>query len=348
MERRRARAWSSLLSVALVVLHVPVSLHAQAAPAGAALLGAAADAAGELPRMHSLLVSHCGELILERYYNGTRPGRLANVKSASKSIISALTGIAIHRGHLSGLDHRIGDIFPELLAGEANAAKRAITIGDLLSMRSGLESTSSRNYGAWVLSGHWVRFALTRDLVSPPGTRMEYSTGNTHLLSAILSKVTGKSTWQFAQDQLAGPLGFTLARWPQDPQGIYFGGNDMLLTPRQMLAFGELYLNRGRANGRQVVPEAWIDASTVALTRSRISDQRYGYGWWVRELGGLHTFYAWGYGGQFIFVVPDLQLVVVATSAATAGEERRDHRRLVYDLIERQIIGPLLSGDRAN
>jgi CubicO group peptidase (beta-lactamase class C family) len=153
--------------------------------------------------------------------------------------------------------------------------------------------------------------------------------------------VTGKSTWQFAQDQLARPLGFALARWPQDPQGIYFGGNDMLMTPRQMLAFGELYLNRGLVNGHQIVSRRWVELSTVPLTRSPISDQQYGYGWWFRNLGGHDTFYAWGYGGQFIFVVPTLDLVVVTTSAATAGDERRDHRRTVYDLVERFIIEPL-------
>jgi len=318
-------------------------LRAQEAAPHAALLEPAAVAAGQLPRMHSLLVSHRGELILERYYNGTRQQTLANIKSASKSVISALVGIAIDRGHLSGLEHRLGDILPELLPGEANAAKRAITIGDLLSMRSGLESTSNRNYGAWVLSRNWVRFALTRELESPPGQRMEYSTGNSHVLSAILTKVTGKNTWQFAQDQLAAPLGFSLARWPQDPQGIYFGGNDMLMTPRQMVAFGQLFLNDGVSNGRQVVSEAWVNASTVALTRSRISDQQYGYGWWWRNLGGHDTFYAWGYGGQFIFVVRDLDLVVVATSAATVSDDRRDHRRVVYDMVERFVIQPLAS-----
>src|SRR5690606_20878602 len=108
--------------------------------------------------------------------------------------------------------------------------------------QSGLESTSGRNYGAWVQSRNWVRDALRRPLVVPPGTRMEYSTGTSHLLSALLTRVTKKSTWAFAQETLAKPLGFSLPRWPQDPQGIYFGGNDMLLTPRQMVAFGELYL----------------------------------------------------------------------------------------------------------
>ena len=115
---------------------------------------------------------------------------------------------------------------------------------------------------------------------------MDYSTGNTHLLSAILTKATGKSTWQFAQEVLARPLGFSLAQWPRDPQGIYFGGNDMLMTPRQMVAFGELYLKRGTVTGAQVVPAAWVDASFVPRDALALSEQTYGYGWWMRELAG--------------------------------------------------------------
>jgi CubicO group peptidase (beta-lactamase class C family) len=208
-------------------------------------------------------------------------------------------------------------------------------------MRSGLESTSNRNYGAWVQSRNWVRHALMQPLLAEPGARMQYSTGNTHLLSAIITKATGKTTWQFAQETLAKPLGFSLAPWPRDPQGIYFGGNDMLMTPRQMLAFGELYLNRGRSGGRQLVPEQWIETSLVPRGRSNFSEQMYGYGWWIRELAGQEAFYAWGFGGQFIFVVPSLELVVVSTSAATVSDDRRTHRRTVDDIIEQLIVAPL-------
>ena len=142
-------------------------------------------------------------------------------------------------------------------------------------MQSGLESTSNRNYGAWVQSGNWVRHALAKALVSRPGTDMTYSTGNSHLLSAILTKATGRSTWQFAQEALAKPLGFTLAQWPRDPQGIYFGGNDMLMTPRQMLAFGELYLNewpnRGSADRVREFVERLVRASRpIAHQRTRV------------------------------------------------------------------------------
>lgn len=304
--------------------------------AQAPALDSAAAAGAGLPRLHSLLVSHRGTVVLERYYNGTRPSRPANVKSVSKSVISALVGIAHARGHITNLEQPIGDFFPELAD---DPDKRAIRIVDLLTMQAGLESTSGRNYGAWVQSRNWVRDALRRPLLSPPGTRVDYSTGNSHLLSALLTRATKKSTWQFAQETLAKPLGFSLARWPRDPQGVYFGGNDMLMTPRQMLAFGELYLRRGRVGGIEVVPGRYVDASFVPRGQSRWgSDRYYGYGWWIRQLDGHPAFYAWGYGGQFIFVVPTLDLVVTTTSVSTPGGERRGHNRSIYELVEREIV----------
>ena len=334
-----------LLCVVLGLLTVRAP-GAQGPPAGdgrtAPSFAEAVEAARELPRLHSLLVSWRGDLVLERYYNGITATRQANVKSAAKSVISALVGIAIDRDLIPGVDTPIATYFPQL-SKDGDARKRAITIEDLLTMRSGLESTSNRNYGAWVLSPNWVQYALARRLVSAPGTLMDYSTGNTHLLSAILTQVSGGTTWQFANDALARPLGFTLARWPRDPQGIYFGGNDMLMTPRQMLTFGGLYLNQGRVNGRQIVSEDWIERSWIPRGRSGWSGQQYGYGWWVRDLGEHRTYYAWGFGGQYIFVIPDLELVVVTTSSSAVAEDRRSHRRSVFDLVEHLVVRPLAS-----
>jgi CubicO group peptidase (beta-lactamase class C family) len=195
-------------------------------------------------------------------------------------------------------------------------------------------------------------------MFAAPGQEMEYSTGNSHLLSAILTKATGKTTLQFANDVLARPLGFaSFAPWPRDPQGIYFGGNDMLMTPRQMLAFGQLYLNRGRAGDRQIVPAAWVDKSCEGRTRNRrpgnpaadatggfdpMRDRKYGYGWWVHEIRGRETCFAWGYGGQYIFVLPDLDLVMVVTSSPDVSEERRGHRRVVFEILDRLVVAPLL------
>ncbi len=167
---------------------------AQPAPAPVPLrLGAAIEAARALPRLHSLLVSWRGQVVLEQYLNGARAGRLANVKSVSKSIISALVGIALDRKLIANVRQPIAPFFPGLLDRAVDLPKRQITVEDLLTMRSGLESTSSRSYGAWVRSGHWVKHVLTRELQAAPGTTMEYSTGNTHLLSAVLTRVRARA-----------------------------------------------------------------------------------------------------------------------------------------------------------
>ena len=329
-----------------VLAWVALTFIAHAAAAQDDRFAGAVNAAGDLPRLHSLLASWRGEVVLERYFNGARATRAANVKSVSKSIISALVGVAIDRGMVPGPETPIRTYFPEI-AKDRDARKQRITIEDLLTMRSGLESTSNRNYGAWVQSRNWVQHALAKPLFAEPGTEMEYSTGNTHLLSAILTKATGASTWQFAQDSLAKPLGFTLPRWPQDPQGIYFGGNDMLLTPRQMLSFGELYLRHGRISVKgsdpttQVVPRKWIEQSFVPRGVSPISGNQYGYGWWMREIAGHQAYFAWGFGGQYIILVPDLDLVVVTTSASTVAEDRRSHRRTLFELVEDLVIAPV-------
>lgn len=320
-----------------IVLAQPTSAQATVGKP-APVLEEAAKAAAQLPRLRSLLVSHKGALILERYYGGARATQPANIKSASKSVISALVGIAVSKGLIKSVDQPIVQFFPEL-ARDPEPKKRDITIEDLITMRSGLESTSGREYGAWVQSRNWVRYVLAQPLTDEPGTRVEYSTGTSHLLSAILTKATKRSTWQFAQEELARPLGFSLAQWPQDPQGIYFGGNDMLMTPRQMIRFGELYQNGGRIGDRQLIPKAWIDQTAVGRGRSRWgSDREYGYGFWIREFAGHKSFYAWGYGGQFIFVVPDLDLVVVTTSRADVSRDRRDHNDGIYRLVETLIV----------
>jgi CubicO group peptidase (beta-lactamase class C family) len=326
--------------IGLGVLASSPGVSAQAPAATAVDLDIRA-AAGELPQLRSLLVSSSGQLVADYHARGVRPDAPANVKSASKSIISTLVGIAIDRGAIKSVKEPIVTYFPELRT-DADRRKQAITVEDLLTMRAGLESTSGRNYGAWVRSGNWVRHALRQPMVSEPGGSMEYSTGSSHLLSAILTKATGTSTWQFAQDALTTPIGFRLARWPQDPQGIYFGGNEMLLAPKQMIAIGELYLNRGRANGRQVVPASWVDTSCVPRTTSAWdSDRQYGYGWWIQEFRHGTACFAWGYGGQYIFVFRNLNLVVAATSSTTASEERRGHRRRLLALIEDHVLRPI-------
>ena len=293
--------------------------------------------ARSLPRLRSLLVATGGTLLEEHYFNGATRETRANLKSASKTLIAILVGIAIDRGHLAGVDQPIADFFPEDL-GEADPIRRSITIEDLLTMRSGLETTSNRNYGRWVASRHWVRHVLTRPMVDRPGGRMIYSTGSTHLLSAILTQATGMTTLAFGRRYLARPLGIDLPAWVRDPQGIYLGGNEMALTPRAMLAVGDLFRRGGSVDGLELVSRSWIEASWTPRTASRWSRRQYGYGWWMRTLAGYRTYYGWGYGGQFVFVIPALDSVIVATSAPEPGDGRRRHRRELDTLIDCLVV----------
>ena len=290
------------------------------------------------PRLHSLLVSQGGQLVYERYFNDHSPNELENVKSVSKSVLSALIGIAIHRGDLRGLDVTLDEFFDTELQAISDPAKARISLENLLTMQSGLQSTSIENYGAWIASDNWVSAALESPMVAPPGEDMVYSTGNTHLLSAILTRATGKSTFEFAREALADPMGFELSPWPRDPQGIYFGGNDMELTPRQLLALGELYLQDGRMGDRQIIPAEWVEASLSPRAKSPQGEARYyGYGWWVAELMGHTVPHAWGHGGQFIMLVPDLDLVLVSTSSAAADSVANEHANNVYGMLQRVI-----------
>jgi CubicO group peptidase (beta-lactamase class C family) len=293
--------------------------------------------AATLPRLRSLLVQQHDSLVGERYFHGATATRPANIKSASKSVMSALAGIALAEGTFRGLDQPLGELLPAETRG-LDSAKRAIRLEDLLTMRAGLQSTSFGGYGAWVSSRNWVRDALRRPMVDEPGHRggdMIYSTGTSHLLSAALTHAAGTSTYEYARRKLAAPLGIRLRPWLADPQGIYFGGNEMHLTPRDMVKFGQLYLRRGRGpDGTQLLPAAWIDSSWVPRTRSRFNDNRYGYGWWIREAAGHPVYFAWGYGGQYVFVVPSLDLVVVTTSDPNAPSRSGNHRDEIYDLLE--------------
>jgi CubicO group peptidase (beta-lactamase class C family) len=319
-----------------------LAVASPAAPRPTATFADVVARASTLPRLRSLLVSVDGQIVEERYFRGATAARAENLKSASKSIIALLVGIALDRGLLKSLDQPIGPFFPQYLKGQPE--KAAITIGDLVSMRAGLEATSGRDYGRWVLSGNWVRHALQQPFEDEPGGRMVYSTGSSHLLSAILTRVSGMSTLEFARRHLGKPLGITIPAWTRDPQGIYLGGNEMHLRSRDLLKIGELVLNEGRAGNRQVVSEQWLRESAVPRTVSRFSGTRaYGYGWWLRELADYDVVYAWGYGGQFAFVIPDLRAVVVTTSVSDPGSERRDHLDGIYDLVEETVI-PAIEG----
>ena len=217
-----------------------------------------------------------------------------------------------------------------------------ITIGNLLSMQAGLGRMSGPNYGRWVSSRNWVRAALAEPFDDDPGGAMLYSTGSTHLLSAILTRTSGRSTRELAREWLGPVEGFSIGAWDRDPQGIYVGGNQMAMTARSLLAFGELYRNGGRNKaGEQVVPESWVTESWRVRTASRFTGDGYGYGWFQRQIGGQDVHYAWGFGGQMLYIAPAIGLTVAMTSREDDPSARSGHRDDLHVLLG-EIIGAVV------
>lgn len=310
----------------------------------AAVMAEVSARAAQLPRLHALLVARHGTILFERRFSGPALDRPVNIKSASKTLLSALAGIAIDRGVIRGVDSRIAPFLAAELPANPDPRLHRIEIGHLLSMQAGLGPTSGAHYGAWVSSPNWVRFALARPFEDEPGGRMIYSTGSSHLLSAVLTRASGRTTLALARDWLAEPLGINLPPWPQDPQGIYFGGNEMLMSPRDLLRFGELYRRGGEMDGRRILSARWIEESWRPRGVSPWSGNGYGYGWFARQSRGHQVRFAWGYGGQMLFVVPDLALTVVMISDPTPHARAESHVPELHRLLDDGIVPAALKG----
>lgn len=331
----QAHPWFTSLRAICAVILLTLGSSASADSA----LNAVVDQAEQLDQLETLIISRHGQVIVERGYRGHRTTTPTNIKSASKTVISALVGIAIDKGVLTGTDQRMAELLRNDFPADPDHRLHDVTVGNLLSMQAGLGSTSGRNYGAWVASRNWVRAALARPFEAEPGGTMIYSTGSSHLLSAILTRRTGQSTLQLARRWLASLDDFAISAWTRDPQGIYLGGNEMAMTPRSLLAFGELYRRGGlTAAGERLLSEEWIEASWTPRTRSRYTGHGYGYGWFITSLEGEAVRYGWGYGGQMLYVVPGLEMTVVMTSNThQPSSGAMGHRDALHRLLGRII-----------
>lgn len=286
----------------------------------------------DLPQLRAVAVWRDGAEVAARGY-GSDPDRATNIKSASKSVISALAGIAIQRGLFSGPRQPVAAILKADLPPDPDPRLARLTLGNLLAMQAGLERQSGPNYGAWVSSRNWVRSALAAPFVAEPGQGMLYSTASTHLVSAMLTRASGQSTLDLARDWLAIP-GFRITGWERDPQGIYLGGNQMAMSTRSLLAFGAAYA----AGGQGVIPPEWIEESWQPRTRSIFNGEEYGYGWFISRIGGREVRYGWGYGGQMIYVFPGRAPVAIAmTSDPDQPSARSGYRSDLHALAGRIV-----------
>ncbi len=191
-----------------------------------------------------------------------------------------------------------------------------------------------------------MNFALTRTFLDEPGGGFMYSTGNTHLLSAVLTEASGKSTWELAREWLGKPLGIDIPGWTRDPQGIYFGGNEMALSPRALFKFAELYRNSGVVSGQRILSEDWIRASWTPQGSDRRGNG-YGYGWFIAEAYGHPVYFGWGFGGQMLYVVPDLALTVIITSDSTTRSVDDGYICMLHDLVANGFMPAAMGKDIA-
>ncbi len=272
------------------------------------------EAVDNLPQLHSIQVQKGNDLVYAADPRGPGFGRLANIKSCSKSIVALLLGAALDRNEVSSVSTTLKEAAPRLLTQGVTKGTEAITLEDLVTLRAGLERTSGANYGTWVSSPNWVADALSRPMVAEPGTRMLYSTGSTHVLGAALTEITGLSLLAQARARLGSALDIEIPAWTRDPQGYYLGGNEMALTPEAMLRLAVLMRDRGRFGGTQVISEDWITSSLRPYARSPWSGLSYGYGWFLSPSGYV---LGRGYGGQIIAAHPERDLAVAITSDPT-------------------------------
>ena len=324
------RRWLIIFSTLfLICLTSCTSKRETVAVAGFAELDAQI-ADGVYGDINSLLIWHDGEMVHESYYRGIDAETMNQIYSVTKSITSAMIGRAIEEGHIASIDEKMIDYFVgyETIFAQ-DGRKQKITLEDLLTMRGGFAwDELSAIYGqetndvtSLIRANDWVQYVLEQELATEPGTTFSYNSGITMLLGSILQDATGETAESYTKENLFEPLGIEKWQWRRTPNRTTNTGWGLFLRPTDMIKFGQLYLQEGEWEGEQIIPSAWVAQSTAPTVR--IDDAYdYGYQWWrfadeneiVADLDENDLYFAWGFGGNFIFVVPHLDLVVVATA----------------------------------
>lgn len=269
----------------------------------------------------SLIVCREGTIVAEEYYyyNNYGPDSIKNIMSVTKTFTGVLVGLAIEKGFIESVNDPISKYLTGIVT-FPDDIKPKITIDQLLKMTFGHAwngtSTSSLFEECFNESEDNLQFIIDLPLVSKPGTVFNYSDGASHLLSVIITVATGMNTLDFARENLFDPIGITKFDWSTDDRGYPLGAAYLRIKPVDMVKFGNLILNKGKYNGNQIVPESWIN--TMTTTKISTNDDvlygpEYGYQIWLGNASGHRYYMAMGWGGQFIFIVPDQKLVVTAT-----------------------------------
>ncbi|WP_419942914.1 serine hydrolase domain-containing protein [Candidatus Palauibacter sp.] len=307
-------------------------------------LDAAFDDADEaVPNLRSLIVVRNGRLVREEYFGGMHRDSAFDMRSVTKTVTALLVGLASERGSLDPEDRMTEWLQHPSLRAEHDA----IRVRDLLTMTSGIRWSDDEHFTPWARSGRPVGFVLDLPIVAAPGRQFMYNTGGSHLLAVIVSSAVGGDALEFAERGLFGPLGIVNKRWPVMQDSVIVGGAALALRARDAARIGQLLLQGGRSGAEQVVSRAWVEAQTARLVSlgdigGVLRDAGYGYQTWNDRAGGdanVSAFVMWGYGGQFVWVVPDRQLVVVSqTHWRGVRDYDFEQAGRVADLVVRPVI----------
>jgi CubicO group peptidase (beta-lactamase class C family) len=278
--------------------------------------------AAKLPRLYALLVVKDGYLIAEKYFNEGSVEQKNELQSATKSVTSALVGIALEQGCLSSVDQKMMEFFPEFAGQIDDPRKEQITIRDMLQMRSGYPDEETGGPALWeaLVSGDYMPLILGIPLTRDPGTKFQYSGLTSHWLGVIVARACGTDLKSFAQEHLFSPLNAEVGDWLMQLDGYYSGLAGMHVAARDMAKFGLLYLNEGEYEGNRIFPAGWVRDSLQRYSDPAKSsygyfrDCGYGYQWWSARAGDRYFSYASGHGGQLVVLLDELDMVIVTAA----------------------------------
>ncbi len=279
--------------------------------------------AEKLKTLYSLVIVRHGYLIAEGYFNGGSVKQRTIMASVTKSVTSALVGIALEQRLLSNIDHKMVDFFPELASKISDPRKQKITLRNMIEMRAGYPWEAIRDdLYTGLGSGDYLPLIEKFPLASDPGTRFHYSNMTSNWLGLIVARSSGMSLKAYAEKYLFTPLGVEAGKWIQDAEGNNIGCGGLHLSARDAAKFGLLYLNNGRFNGYQIIPENWVKDSLQTYSVNEgpkkkvghFRDIGYGYHWWSAGLDEHRINFAWGHGGQLVVLADYLDMVVVTTA----------------------------------
>ncbi len=300
----------------------------------------------------SLIVCREGTIVAEEYtnYNSYGADSIKNIMSVTKTFTGVLVGLAVDKGYIESVNDPVSKYLAGIITFPDNI-KAGITIDQCLKMSFGHAwngtSSSSLFENCFFQSEDNLQFIIDLPLINTPGTVFNYSDGASHLLSAIITEATGISTLDFATENLFDPLGITEYEWSTDDRGYHLGAAYLRIKPRDMVKFGNMVLNNGKYEGKQVVPESWINEMTttkISTNNDVPHGPEYGYQIWLGTTSGHRYYMAMGWGGQFIIIVPDLQLIVTATcwmsnlTDQQAGEHWMSIIKIIVEMIFPSII----------